>query len=58
MKRHIEGAGMIVTNSSNFTIMHTEESAMRQVRVARSKLDLFRDDNLRHGMTSYLHDIE
>lgn len=58
MKRHIEAAGMKVTDSSNFTIMHTEESAMRQVRVAKSKFDLFRDANLRRGMDEYLLDLE
>jgi hypothetical protein len=58
MKRHIEAAGMIVTNTSNFTIMHTEHSAMRQVRVAKSKLDIIKDANLRRGMDEYLQDLE
>lgn len=58
MKRHIEAAGMIVMNTSNFTIMHTEHSAMRQVRVAKSKLDIIKDANLRRGMDEYLQDLE
>eukprot|EP01033_Poteriospumella_lacustris_P000166 gene166-110_t len=58
MKRHVEGAGMVVTNSSNFTIMHTEDSALRQIRVAKSKLDLMRDEHLRRGMETYLLDLE
>lgn len=58
MKRHVEGAGMVVTNSSNFTIMHTEDSALRQIRVAKSKLDLMRDEHLRRGMEAYLLDLE
>lgn len=49
---------MVVTNSSNFTIMHTEDSALRQIRVAKSKLDLMRDEHLRRGMETYLLDLE
>lgn len=54
----MEAADLTVTNISNFTILHSEDSALRQVRVARSKLDLIRDANLRRGMDQYLADLE
>jgi len=58
MKRHIEAAGMRVVGISNFTILHSEESALRQIRVAKSKLDYMVDANLRNGMERYLLDLE
>lgn len=58
MKRHIEAAGMRVVSVNNFTILHSEDSALRQVRVAKSKLEYMTDVNLRKGMESYLLDLE
>jgi hypothetical protein len=58
MKRHIEAAGMRVVSVSNFTILHSEDSALRQIRVAKSKLEYMTDVNLRSGMERYLLDLE
>lgn len=58
MKRHIEQAGMRVVDIKNYTILHSEDSAIRQIRVGRSKLQLMADVNLRNGMDKYLVDLE
>jgi hypothetical protein len=56
--RHLEAEGMRVFKSKIFTILHSEDSALRQLRVARSKLDLMSSVALRSAMDSYLTDIE
>jgi hypothetical protein len=58
MVRHIQSAGFEVLEQKNFSILHSEESACRQIKVARSKLMLMQDLNLRNGMESYLNDLE
>ncbi len=58
MTRHIESAGFVVIDQKSFSILHSEESACRQIKVARSKLMLMKDVNLRSGMESYLNDLE
>jgi len=58
MLRHIEQAGLTYIDMKTFTILHSEESAMRQLRVARSKLELMQDKPLRDGMEKYLIDLE
>jgi hypothetical protein len=58
MKRHIEASGLKVTDIKTFTILHSESSALRQIKVAKSKLDYIIDRNLRNGMEQYLHDLE
>lgn len=58
MVRHLEQAGMKVVETRNFTILHSEESAVRQIRVARSKLDLMQHSLLRQGMDHYLLELE
>jgi hypothetical protein len=58
MTRHLSQAGMKVLDSHNFTILHSENSAIRQVKVARNKLDFMEDQALRQGMDQYLTDLE
>ena len=54
--RHLEQAQMRVVQSKNFSILHSEESIMRQVRVAQSKLELM-NPSARAGMQAYLNDL-
>jgi hypothetical protein len=56
--RHLESEGLRVFKSKIFTILHSEESTMRQLRVARSKLELMPQASMRMAMDSYLTDIE
>jgi len=56
--RHLEAIGLRVFKSKIFTILHSEDSTLRQLRVARSKLDLMPNIALRTAMDSYLSDIE
>ncbi len=58
MRRHIGSVGLRVVDTTSFTIMHSEESALRQVRVAKSKLQYITDSHLRGGMEKYLTDLE
>ena len=58
MKRHIESSGMKVLTTKSFTILHSQDSAIRQIRVAQSKLLLMKDNALRRGMEIYLQDLE
>lgn len=57
MKRHLEKSNFKVLKSKNFTILHSEESVGRQIRVARSKLPLM-PDCVRLGMDAYLSDLQ
>jgi len=57
MTRHLENANMTVVQSKKFTIMHSEESVLRQLRVARSKLTLITSPSLRQGMEVYLDEL-
>lgn len=54
----MEAAQFHVIDTKKFTILHSEESALRQVRVARSKLDFMKNTHLRAGMEKYLSDLE
>jgi hypothetical protein len=56
--RHLEASGLRVFKSKIFTILHSEESILRQLHVARSKLDLMPNVALRTAMDSYLTEIE
>lgn len=58
MLRHLELSGMAVTDTKKFTIMHNEESAIRQIRVAKSKLSYVPHNAMRNGMDKYLNDLE
>lgn len=56
MHRHLEHAHFRVVESKNFSILHGEDSIIRQVRVAQSKLDLM-NPAIRAGMGAYLMDL-
>lgn len=58
MRRHLTQAQFSVTASKNFTILHSEESAVRQIRVGQSKLSLMQNADLRAGMEKYMNDLE
>jgi hypothetical protein len=54
--RHLQDSGFKVLHTKKCTILHSEESIMRQLKVASSKLELmhpFAQD----GMADYLNDI-
>lgn len=57
MKRHLERSRFKVIASKNFTILHGEESILRQLRVGQSKLPLIANLAARQGMDRYLNDI-
>jgi len=54
--RHLEKSGFKVEHTKKFTILHSEDSIIRQVRVASSKLGLM-PPPAREGMEMYLNDI-
>ena len=56
MKRHLTNSGFKVMHTKKFTILHTEDSIMRQLRVASSKLSLM-PTAAQYGMDAYLKDI-
>lgn len=58
MLRHVEQAGMTPIASKKFTIMHSEVSVIRQLKVAQSKLSLLQNNPLRNGLDKYLIDLE
>jgi len=58
MTRHLKNADFKVIGSKNFTILHSSESASRQIKVARSKLSLMRNKELQVGMETYLQDLQ
>lgn len=55
--RHLEQANFSILNSKSFTIMHSQESIIRQIKVGRNKIYLMHAD-LRSGMERYLDDLE
>lgn len=58
MERHLNQNRMVITHRKNFTILHSEMSAMRQIKVAQSKLELIRSNPLKTGLEKYLHELE
>ena len=56
--RHLIKEGFEVRKTRNFNILHSKDSAVRQIRVARSKLDLMENGAVRGGMQLYLDDLE
>jgi hypothetical protein len=58
MRRHLAIAQFSIQCTKNFTILHSEESAVRQIRVGSSKLSLMDNTDLRRGMEKYLADLE
>jgi hypothetical protein len=57
MERHLERSQYRITNTKCFSILHSEESILRQIKVAQSKLDLMQNSSLRSGMQTYLTDL-
>ena len=57
MTRHLEKSNFDVMNSATFSILHSEDSLNRQVRVAELKLDYMSDASLRNGMQTYLNGL-
>ena len=57
MLRHLESAKFKIITSKSFAILHSEESILRQLRVAQSKLDLMPSPALRVGMEVYLREL-
>jgi len=57
MTRHLEKSNFEILHSANYTILHSEESITRQLRVGEQKLDLMADAGLRAGMQSYLNGL-
>ena len=58
VKRHMERAHFSVIGSKNFTILHSESSIIRQIRVGQSKLSLIHFSPLKSGLEKYLNDLE
>jgi hypothetical protein len=58
MRRHLAVAKFSVHGAKNFSILHSEESAVRQIKVGSSKLALMRHGEMRAGMEKYLADLE
>lgn len=56
--RHLIMEGFEVRKTRNFNILHSKDSAVRQIRVARSKLDLMESGAVRGGMQLYLDELE
>ena len=57
MQRHLERSNYRITNTKNFSILHSEESILRQIKVGQSKLDLIPNSSLRSGLQTYLTDL-
>ena len=53
----MEREGLRVLGTKSFNILHTAESAQRQIRVAQTKLSLMPSSVLRAGMTTYLQEL-
>lgn len=56
MTRTVQGLGLTTTKSKNFTILHSQDSINRQIRVAKTKLSLM-SPILRDSMEQYLTDL-
>ena len=56
--RHLQQDGFEVKKSRSFSILHSKDSAVRQIRVARSKLELMESGAIRGGMQLYLDELE
>lgn len=52
-----ETAQLSVLGSKTFTILHSEESITRQIRVAEGKIGLFGNEALQQGMRAYISDL-
>lgn len=57
MTRHLSKAKFKTLKTKKFTILHSEESILRQIRVGYSKLALMPKTSIRHGMEQYLLEL-
>ena len=55
--RHLETAGFRVVQHKSMTILHSENSILRQLNVGRSKLP-YMAEPVRAGMAQYLTELE
>lgn len=55
--RHMEREGLRVVKTKSFNILHSIDSATRQIRVAQTKLDLMPSGALKQGMKTYLEEL-
>jgi hypothetical protein len=55
--RHLELSGFKVVSTKHFTILHSEDSIKRQIRVGQSKLSLIENAALKEGLEQYLLDL-
>jgi len=53
----MEREGLRVLSTKSFNILHTAESAQRQIRVAQTKLSLLPSSALKAGVTTYLEEL-
>jgi len=58
IERHMEKAGLKIVNSSQFPIMYSHASILRQLNVARSKLPLFSSKTLAKEMGEEIDALE
>ena len=54
MIRHLEQSGLETEHQKSFSILHSEQSILRQLRVAENKLRHFPDAELTKGMATYV----
>lgn len=57
MERHLQKNNMKVIGVKSYSIIHTENSAIRQINVGRSKINHM-SPILKNPMISYLNDLE
>jgi hypothetical protein len=57
MVRHLEKSNFEILSSKSFSILHSEGSILRQLRVGQSKLSLFPDPALKQGMETYMTEL-
>lgn len=53
----MEREGLRVVKTKSFNILHSIDSATRQIRVAQTKLDLMPSGALKQGMKTYLEEL-
>jgi hypothetical protein len=58
MERNLRRSGFSINQSKCFTILHTTNTLLRQIRVAESKLSLMAHGEMRNGMQRYLEDLK
>jgi hypothetical protein len=58
MKRHLQRSQLTVSGFKNYTILHSVDSAVRQIKVGQTKLHLIKNADARAGMEKYMNDLE